>query len=137
MNKPTKILFITPNCEDYLADSVLHGFKSLSEFEVIDFPKQEILYNNCPSEILKDVRGNGFTLYTGLCEDKPNIRFHLKYKLQSNYFDLIIFGDIWRTFGYFVEFHPYLSPENTIILDGTDTPQPYPYAGKFWRYPPY
>jgi hypothetical protein len=37
----------------------------------------------------------------------------------------------------FSRFLPYLARQNTIILDGADTPQPYPYAGKFWRYPPH
>ena len=130
------ILFVTSNCEDYLSDSVLHGFRSLFKDKLVDFPKQEILYKNCSKLMMQQVRGRGFTLYSGLLDDIDLDRF-VKGKLESGYFDLIIFGDIWRTFGYFIEFLPYLKYHNTIILDGADTPQPYPYAGKWWRYPPY
>jgi len=132
-----KILFLTSNCEDYLSDSVLHGFRSLFHDQVVDLPKQEILYKNCTSSIMNHVRGKGFTLYSGLLEDIDINRFAVKEKLKAGYFDLVVVSDIWRQFGLFIELLPYLTYQNTIILDGADTPQPYPYAGKWWRYPPY
>jgi hypothetical protein len=132
----SKILFLTPNCEDYLSDALLHGLRSLLKDNLIDYPKQEILYKNCSELMMQQVRGKGFTLYSGLLDDIVLDRC-VKEKIQAGYFDLIIFGDIWRSFGYFLEFLPYLTYENTIILDGADTPQPYPYAGKWWRYPAY
>jgi hypothetical protein len=131
-----KVLFLTPNCEDYLSDSLLHGLRSLLKENLIDFPKQEIMYSNCPASMMMQVRGKGFTLYSGLLEDIDVDRL-VRSKIQAGYFDLIVFSDIWRSYGLFVEFLPYLTYQNTIIVDGADTPQPYPYAGKYWRYLPY
>ena len=59
----TKVLFISPTCEDYLADSIFHGFRSLLGERVIDFPKQEIVYKNCNLVTKSQIRGQGFTLY--------------------------------------------------------------------------
>jgi hypothetical protein len=55
----------------------------------------------------------------------------------EGFFDIIIFPNIFSYFGTFVEFLPYLNFRNTIILDGADSPQLYPFAGKWWRYPRY
>lgn len=130
----TKVLFISPTSEDYLADGIFHGLRSLLGEYVVDFPKQEIVYKNCNPATKKQIRGQGFTLY-GLLEDVAVDRFHISEKMMDGYFDLIIFSDIFRNFGPFLELLPYLNDKNTAVLDGADTPQPYPYAGKWWRYP--
>jgi hypothetical protein len=130
----TKVLLITPNCEDYLSDALLHGFRSLLKDNLIDYPKQEIMYSNCNKIMTEKVRGNGFTLYSGLLDDILIDRL-VEGKVQTQKFDLIIIGDIWRCFGQFVQLLPYLNFQNTIILDGADTPQPYPFAGYWWRKP--
>lgn len=128
-----KILFFTSPIEDYLSDSILVGLRTLYGKDCIDFPKCEVLYKNCPSEIMQQVRGYGFTLYSGLLEDLIIDRFNIDYKLLNNYYDLIVFGDIQRQFGWFVHFRPWLKRNNTIIIDGLDTTQPYPARGRWWR----
>jgi hypothetical protein len=128
-----QVVFISPNCEDYLSNSAFHGFRSLLGEKIIDIPKCEILYKDCNPSTLGKVRGKGFTLYTGLLEEVSIDRFH---GINDSY-KLFIFGDIWRCFGQFVQLLPYLNFKNTIILDGADTPQPYPYAGYWWRKPYY
>lgn len=132
-----RILFLTSPVEDYLADSILHGFKCLFGPDVVDFPKCEILYRNCPEEILHQVRGRGFTLYSGLLDDEAVDRFNILYKVRAGYFALVVIANIWRQYGWFVQLRPWLRPENTIILDGGDTSQPYPAAGLWWRRPYY
>jgi hypothetical protein len=127
-----RILFISPTCADYLANSLLHGFKSLAKENVTDFPKCEILYSSFSDG--GKIYGNGFSLY-GLLPDIDLDRFQIHEKVQSGYFQIIIFGDIGRCFGQFVQLLPNLNFQNTIILDGADTPQPYPYAGYWWRKP--
>ncbi|WP_176146074.1 glycosyltransferase family 1 protein [Parapedobacter luteus] len=132
-----KILFFTSAVEDYLGDGILIGLRALFGDDCIDYPKCEILYQNCPDNVLSQVRGKGFTLYTGLLDDIPIDRFNIEYKLQNGYYDLIIFGDIQRQFGLFVHFRPWLTKRNTIIMDGLDTSQPYPARGRWWRRPYY
>ena len=121
-----QILFITPNCEDYLADGLLHGFKTLFGSNVTDFPRSEYMYKQEVDD-KHLLYGRGFTLYRTI-EEQPVDRFHLKKKLYEGYFDLIIFSDIFRHFGLFVELYPYLSYENTAIIDGNDSVRPYPFG---------
>ena len=136
-----KILFISYNCADYLADSVFHGLRSLLGESVVDYPKCEILYRNYISKYKQQAKigqsvlyGLGFTLY-GLLDDIYIDRLDIHNKIANGFYNLIIFSNIFKTFGLFVELLPYLNFKNTLILDGADTPQPYPYAGKWWRYP--
>lgn len=132
----TKILFISPYDEDYLADSIFHGLRSLFDKDVIDFPRHEVMYKSNDLIARNMVYGNSFTLY-GLLEDTFIERFRIKEKIANNHFDLIIFSNIFDNFGVFIELLPFLNIDNTAILDGADTPQSYPYAGKWWRYPPW
>lgn len=130
----TKVLFISPYGEDYLADGLLHGLRSLLKENVVDFPKCAHLYKNYVQESKVKLYGNGFTLY-GLLEDIPVDRTEIDFKIRNGFFDLIIFPAIFKNFGLFIEFLPYLNFRNTAIIDGDDTPQPYGYAGKWWREP--
>lgn len=132
-----KILFFTSPVEDYLGDALLHGLRTLHGSDCVDFPKCEHLYKNCDARISGQVRGNGFTLYSGLLDDIFVDRFHIASKVKSGYFDLIVISDIQRQFGWFAQYRPWLTGENTIILDGSDTSTPYPAAGFYWRRPYY
>ncbi|MFZ1548066.1 MAG: hypothetical protein WAT12_13370 [Candidatus Nitrotoga sp.] len=131
------ILFFTSSVEDYLSDSVLHGFRTLFGSNCVDYPKCEILYAGCSKLITEQVRGKGFTLYTGLLDDSYVDRFHIEEKLRDRYFDLVLISDIWRQYGFFVQFRPWLTSSLVVILDGTDTVAPYPAAGHWWRRPYY
>jgi hypothetical protein len=132
-----RILYFTSSVEDYLGDSILHGLRLLYGKDCIDYPKCEILYKNCPEHMREQVRGNGFTLYSGLLEDIHIDRFNIETKIHNQYYDLIIISDIQRQYGWFLHFRPWLTAENTIILDGQDTHQPYPARGHWWRKPYY
>lgn len=139
-----KILFFTHPYQDYLADSLLHGFKSLNEVVVYDYPRKNILYKDGKND--QGITGNGMTLYYLLDEDKIN-RFDLFYPLLFKKFnpkydqwfnkkyDLVIFSNISNQFGYFIQFLPFLDKHNTLIFDGEDSPAIYPYYGFFWRRP--
>lgn len=132
-----KILIFTSPHEDYLGDAVLHGFRKLFGAQCVDYPKCEILYKNCPEKIKNQVRGNGFSLYSGLLDDIEIDRFNIKDRIIEGHFDLIIFSSIQRQFGYFTQYRPWLTKNNTIIIDGHDTDQPYPARGFWWRRPYY
>lgn len=139
-----KILFFTHPYQDYLADSLLHGFKSLNDVEVYDYPRKNILYKDGGND--KGITGNGMTLYHLLEDDNIN-RFDLFYPLLFDKFnpkydewfnkkyDLVIFSNISNQFGFFIQFYPELLTQNTIIIDGEDTPAMFPYFGYFWRRP--
>lgn len=143
MNKPAdtdrhpRILYINGPLEDYLGDAILHGLRRLFGSSVVDYPKCEHMYAGCNPAVLKQIRGGGFSLYTGLLEDVPIDRFNIEYKIAAGFFDLVIFADVWRQFGFFHQFLPYLRATTTLVIDGQDSPQLFPYAGRWlrnWRY---
>ncbi|MBB3836421.1 hypothetical protein FHS57_000403 [Runella defluvii] len=123
-----RILFITSTEQDYLADSLLHGFRSIYGYNCIDYPKCDFLYKNYQSFDNK-IYGEGFTLYNGLLNDAPIDRLNIDTKIKKEYFDLIVISNIQRQFGFFLQYRPWLNYKNTIIIDGDDTPKPYPMRG--------
>ncbi|HEX4188697.1 MAG TPA: glycosyltransferase [Solirubrobacteraceae bacterium] len=129
-----RILFVNPNHEDYLADGVFHGLRSVLGADAIDYPKAEYLYEDVSPEVIERVRGGGFTLY-GLLPDLPVERDHVLPRALDGEFELVVFGDIWRCFGLWTEWSPQLRAAGVpmVVLDGSDRVEPYPYAGLWWR----
>jgi hypothetical protein len=132
--RPPSVLFLTSNTEDYLSDSLFHGLRTILGEHVVDFPKNEISYRNYPH--LRDIYGHGFTLY-GLLDDLPLDRTLVIDHARQGDFDLIVFGDIWRHFGTFVELLPSLGGTHVAFLDGADHSAPYPYSPVVWRVRPW
>jgi hypothetical protein len=127
-----RVLFLTGNTDDYLSDSLFHGLRSVLGPRVVDFPKRDISYRSYPH--VDRLYGHGFTLY-GLLEDEPIDRRLPIDRARQGDFDLIVFGDIWRYFGSFVELLPSLRDSRVAFLDGADYPAPYPYGSAYWRVP--
>jgi hypothetical protein len=129
-----RILFLTANVEDYLSDSLFHGLRTLLGDRVVDYPKSEIAYSSYGEERVRSLYGHGFTLY-GLLEDLPVDRNNLLDHVGDGRFDVVVFGDIWRRFGLFVELFPALRSTKAVALDGNDSELVYPYAPVWWRRP--
>jgi hypothetical protein len=129
-----RILFLSPAHEDYLADSLLHGLRSVLGADVVDYPKVEYLYDTYPRERHDALYGHGFTLY-GLLPDVAVDRRRVFERARAGEFDLIVFADIWGDFGTFVELAPSIDGTPMAVLDGADRVEPYPYAGLWWRRP--
>jgi hypothetical protein len=129
-----RLLYITPNVEDYAADGLLHGLRTLLGADVLDFPKAEYLYDSMTDAARARIRGGGFTLY-GLLDDLPIERDHCLDRALKGEFDLVVFSDIWRTFGLWSEWGPQLHDAGVklAVLDGSDRVEPYPFAGEWWR----
>jgi hypothetical protein len=125
-----RVLFLTANHEDYLSDGLLHGLRGLLGADVVDFPRNEPLYADYPDP--GRLYGHGFSLY-GLLDDVPMDRNRVLARAVDGEFDLVVFADIWRTFGLFTEWAPQLRHIPLAVLDGADRPEPYPYAGVWWR----
>jgi hypothetical protein len=134
MSAGTDILFLREAGEDYLADALLHGLRELLGPSVVDFPKADALYVNCPEASFARVRGHGFTLYRTL-PDEPVDRWDVINRLKLGQFRLVIFGSIQRQYAQFVDLLPWLDPQRTVLLDGEDTAALAPFAGRWWRRP--
>src|SRR3954453_3745831 len=130
-----RVLFITSNTEDYLSDSLLHGLRTVLGDDVVDVPKRERLYNTFPEDQLQRIYGRGFGWY-GLLDDIPIRRdSEIKRAVEEKEFDLVVIGGLWRSFGTFIRLIPSLDQVRVVVLDGVDSPAPYPYGPTWWRVP--
>jgi hypothetical protein len=129
-----RVLFVNSNTPDYLADGVFHGLRELLGPDAVDFPKAEYLYAGFPRDAFSGLWGRGFTLYA-LLPDIEVRRHHVLWRALDGEFDLVVFGDIWRSFGLWSEWGPRLRQAGRAmaVLDGHDTPRPYPYSFFWWR----
>ena len=128
-----RVLFISAGQEDYLADSLFHGLRSLLGDQVVDFPKLDFAYESFPRE--RPLYGRGFTLYRLLPELDID-RNRIFTRAVAGEFDLVVFSSIWETFGLYTQLGPRLPTAQSIALvDGADRVEPYPYAGYWWRKP--
>ena len=117
----SSVLFLTESREDYLADSLLHGLISLG-LDVVDYPRKQIIYSSNNTSVASSelsVRGHGFTLY-GLLPDRSADRTFVTQRLESGWFDLVIFGQIWRQWGQLLDLAPLLQTVPVVLLDGDD-----------------
>jgi hypothetical protein len=129
-----RVLFISGPSEDYLADGLFLGLRALLGADAVDHPRMEALYDTVAPERRRALYGRGFGLYAGL----PDIavdRLQIEAQLAAGRFDLVIFSDIHRTFGRFMELLPQLDGVRVAVLDGSDSPAMYPYSGTYWRRP--
>lgn len=129
-----KVLFFTSAQEDYLSDSLFHGLRSVLGENVIDFPKNEIMYRTSSETLRSAGHGRGFTLY-GLLEDQPIERFRSLQRLRDGQFDLVVFSDIWRQYGYYLQFFPFLKKAKVAVIDGADSPRLFAHSGERLRHP--
>lgn len=112
-----KILYISSGSPDYLADTILHGLRSLYGNNVVDVPKMEHMYSNAfPEEEMKTY-GRGFTIFRTL-DDLEIDRKNILKKIQDNYFDLIIWASVHRNKSFF--YSAIDSGTKCIFLDGED-----------------
>ena len=129
-----KILFLTTLAEDYLSDSVFHGLRCLFGSCVVDYPKAERMYGPLSDDTKSRLYGRGFTLY-GLLDSIAIDRSDIDRKLKRRFYDLVIVGNIWRDWQFFRTFRRDLETAKSAVLDGEDSPNIYPFAGKWLRHP--
>ncbi|KZR90621.1 hypothetical protein [Synechococcus sp. MIT S9508] len=129
-----KILFLTDDREDYLADSLLHGIRQLNDAELVDYPRKECLYQAKTNKSSETLRGNGFTLYGLLEEPKPEpFRGRIWSRLEEGYFDAVIFSNLWRQWGLALQWKSLIEKQTLIFLDGDDDERHYPNSGSRYR----
>lgn len=130
-----RVLFVNSNVNDYLADGVFHGLRTLLGRNAVDFPKAEYLYDTFPAQAFAELWGRGFTVYGLLADLDVGPRHHLMERALDGEFDLVVFGAIWPTFGLWCQWGPQLARAGipVAVLDGDDRPRPYPYSWRWWR----
>lgn len=114
-----RLLFLTEDREDYLADGLLHGLVQCADLEVVDYPRKAMLYRAGLAGGSIGVRGHGFTLY-GLLEERPVDRSAVPQRLERGMFDLVVLGQVWRQWGQLLDLAPWLQSVPVVLLDGDD-----------------
>lgn len=116
-----KILFISgANGPDYLSDMVFHGLRSLFGTDVVDEHRLWYMYKSAGD--LRGLYGKAFTLY-GLIDEGQVDRNDISAKVRAQFFDLVIFGSIWRYHEDLAEVSKYYPKSKIILLDGEDGPE--------------
>ena len=118
-----KLLFISgAGWPDYLCDMLLHGFRALLGPDAVDVNKIWYLYQSGfgpGKKSLTDLPGKGMTLY-GLMPDIPVDRGDILKKIQNHFFDLVVFGSIFRCVDYSDQVKAHYAPQDIILIDGED-----------------
>jgi hypothetical protein len=131
-----RILFLTEDREDYLADGLLHGLRHTPGVEVVDHPRKTSLYvggvESAEAPELR-VRGGGFNLYGTLGTDNEPERHQLFRKLERGWFDLVVLGNVWRQWGQLLDWSAVLGAVPLALLDGDDDGRLYPGSGTHLR----
>lgn len=131
-----RVLFLASGSDDYVADGLLHGLRTLLGERVVDVPRVDQLYRDQTPERRAQRYGRAFTLYGGLLDDLDIDRTWICERVASAEFDIVVIGDVWRRAGALVELLPWVPKATTLaVVDGADSPKMYPYAPTFWRIP--
>jgi hypothetical protein len=130
----TSILFLHGNREDYLADSLLHGLRSVLGDDVVDVPRRDSLY---AVDDQRRVYGRGFTLYGTLPEADVWRGWPIDRAMRGE-FDVVVFADIWRYWGPWVQMRSRLfelrrKGVTLVAVDGDDSELMYPHGPIYWK----
>ena len=132
-----RILFLTDDREDYLADGLLHGLRRLPSVELVDYPRKECMYEGGrKSSVAPEfgVRGGGFSLY-GLLQEPPGgiDRSQIYRRLEAGWFDAVVLSNLWRQWGLLMQWRELLARQPLLLLDGDDDERLYPRSGTRFR----
>jgi hypothetical protein len=115
-----KILYFTKGDHlDYQNDCLLIGLKELYGANVVDIQKQQHSYLSYSENVAKQMYGKGMTV-TRVLEDLEVDRTDITNKIKNKYFDLIVYGSIWRCNDYIENILEYYSKDKIICVDGED-----------------
>jgi len=129
-----RVLFLHANGEDYLADSLLHGLRTVLGDGVVDVPRRDVLYDDLPPRRRAALYGRGFTLYARL----PDVEVVRDWPLQrtiAGEFDAVVLADVHRNWAPWFQLRPHLSRlrATVAVVDGGDGVVMYPHGPTWWR----
>jgi hypothetical protein len=112
------ILFLSPATRmDYQCDAAFIGLRQLFGPTVIDYPRIPHLYQDYGD--VSSLYGRGFTM-TKILPEIPIDRTHIKERIISREFDLIIYGSIQRDQSWFDLTVSRYPREKILLIDGED-----------------
>lgn len=118
-----KILYLTKGDHvDYQDDCLFIGLRELFGSDVVDYNKREHNYESFPEEKIKQFWGKGMTV-SKVLDDVEVDRTEITKKIKNKYFDLIVYGSIWRCKDYIEDILKYYSRDEVVAVDGEDHQQ--------------
>ncbi len=130
-----KILFITAPANDFLADSLLHGLRSILGSRVVDYPRCRYMDASLDEATKRTMHGRGFTLYGRRPDAEGDAidRDRVWERASQGEFDFVVFSSISRQHQHLIDQHRNLACCNLVLIDGEDAPAYYPWTGAILR----
>jgi hypothetical protein len=122
-----KVLFISKaDLPDFQSDSIFHGGRSVLGKDIVDVNKLWYMYKdekaaqwNTRVPLSGNSYGRGFTLYGRLDEIEVD-RDNINEKIESHFFDKIIYGSCTRCIDYIDQVIKFYDRRDIILVDGED-----------------
>jgi hypothetical protein len=114
-----KLLYVSSGeREDYQCDALFHGLRELLGADAVDVNRIASLYEQ-PDDVKNMMYGRGYTLYGNLTDIEVD-REKIETKIQAAYFDLVVFGSIWRCDSYLQMVLRHYPASRVVFIDGAD-----------------
>jgi hypothetical protein len=115
-----KILYLSKADHiDYLDDCLFIGLRELFGSDVVDYNERLHCYEDFGTNIAQTMYGKGMTVTKVLPKTQVD-RTDITNKIKTNFFDLIVYGSIWRCNSYITDILKYYPLNRVIAVDGED-----------------
>lgn len=115
-----KILYLTKGDHvDYQDDCLFIGLRELYGSDVVDYNKRSHNYTSYDEEAAKKLYGMGMSV-TRILPDIDVDRTDITSKIKNKYYDLIVYGSIWRCCDYIDKILEYYPANRIVAVDGED-----------------
>jgi len=115
-----KILYVSKGDHvDYQDDCLFIGLKELFGDDVVDVNKRSHICTSYDEEAAKKLYGMGMTV-TRVLPDTEIDRTDIGSKIKHRYFDLVVYGSIWRSSGDIDKVLEYYPKNKVVAVDGED-----------------
>ena len=123
-----KVLFIAIDHQDYQAESLFHGLRTVLGPNAVDFPERHWLLKRKTREeehaMRPSLHGKGFS-YAFTLDDIPTRRSDVEVDILHHYYDLVIYGTAWITpLPFYNIVSETYSKDEIVFVDGSDTGAP-------------
>ncbi len=116
-----KVLYLSGAAgPDYQCDMLFHGLRELLGADAVDAERLWYLYRTDVPPAVKDrLYGRGFTVYGRLADESID-RGDLEAKIRARFFDLVVYGSVWRSLLYLPLVVASYPPSRIAFIDGED-----------------